>query len=548
MLTMNHKPNLSLSLFSRYFNPLNTYKNTPPSYLIIPTIILVVILALPIIYLSLRTIEATNTAWEILFSIRSLETLGRSLLLMITVTILSALIAIPLAWITARTDLPLSKMWTILATLPLVIPSFIGAYLFNSAFGPKGLMQNLLEQPLGIDKLPDIHGLFGATAVLTLLSYPYFFLTIRGSINNIDPSIEESSRALGNSAFKTFIKITLPQLKPAIIAGSLLVSLYTLSDFGAVSLMRYNTFTWTIYQQYGSIIDRTSSATLSLALVSTAIIILVLEQYMRGNQKYHRIGSGSSRKQNIVQLGAWKYPSLFIIGILVGLALIIPISILIFWLIRGISHGEPMIFSLGITLATISISIITAILTVLFSIAMSLIIVRYPSRINKLFESLSFTGYALPGVVVAISLVYFGANYALPLYQTHALLVLAYMILFFPVALGATTASLLKIDPKLEHSARSLNHSYPSVLRKITIPLMKPGLLMGASLVFLLTVKELPATLILGPIGFKTLATQVWAASSEAFFAQAAAPALTIILISILPLSIFISKDTRINS
>ena len=545
---MNHNQTSQSSLFSSYINLVKIYKNKPPLYLIIPAIILVLILALPIIYLSIRTIDATNTAWEMLFSIRSLQTLGRSLLLMVTVTTISGLIALPLAWVTARTDLPLSKMWTILATLPLVIPSFIGAYLFNSAFGPKGLMQNLLEKPLGIDTLPDIHGLFGATAVLTLLSYPYFFLTIRGSINNIDSSIEESSRSLGNSAFNTFLKITLPQLKPAIIAGSLLVALYTLSDFGAVSLMRYNTFTWTIYQQYGSIIDRTSSATLSLALVSTAILILILEQYMRGNQKYHRIGSGSSRKPQIVQLGIWKYPALFIVGLLIGLALIIPISILIFWLIRGISHGEPMIFSLSITVATLAISVTTAIITVLFSIIMSLIIVRYPSRINKLFESLSYTGYALPGIVVAISLVYFGANYALPLYQTHFLLVLSYIILFFPVALGATTASLLKIDPKLEQSARSLNHSYPNVLRKITIPLMKPGLLMAASLVFLLTVKELPATLILGPIGFKTLATQVWAASSEAFFAQAAAPALTIILISIIPLSIFISKDTRINS
>ncbi|SVD14886.1 uncharacterized protein METZ01_LOCUS367740, partial [marine metagenome] len=307
--------------------------------LIIPTIFLILIVGLPILYLSIRTIEATNTAWEILFSFRSLQTLGRSILLMVTVTLLSGVIALPLAWITARTNLPLRKVWTILATLPLVIPSFIGAYLFNSAFGPRGLIQNLLEQPFGIDKLPDIHGLFGATAVLTLLSYPYFFLTIRGSINNIDPSMEESSRSLGHSAFSTFIKITLPQLKPAIIAGSLLVSLYTLSDFGAVSLMRYNTFTWTIYQQYESVIDRTASATLSLALVSTAIIILLLEQNIRGKQNYHRIGSGISRKPEIVQLGIWKYPSLFIIGSIISVALIIPIGILIFWLIRGLSNG-----------------------------------------------------------------------------------------------------------------------------------------------------------------------------------------------------------------
>lgn len=544
---MIQKTKLLISFFYTSLTPATAYNKSPPFYLIIPTIFLILIVGLPILYLSIRTIEATNTAWEILFSFRSLQTLGRSILLMVTVTILSGVIALPLAWITARTNLPLRKVWTILATLPLVIPSFIGAYLFDSAFGPKGLIQNLLEQPFGIDKLPDIHGLFGATAVLTLLSYPYLFLTIRGSINNIDPSMEESSRSLGHSAFSTFIKITLPQLKPAIIAGSLLVSLYTLSDFGAVSLMRYNTFTWTIYQQYESVIDRTASATLSLALVSTAIIILLLEQNIRGKRNYHRIGSGTSRKIAIVQLGVWKYPSLFIIGSIISVALIIPIGILIFWLIRGLSNGEPMIFSLGITFSSLALSLITAIVTVLFSIAVSLILVRYPSRINKFLETISFTGYALPGVVVAISLVYFGANYALPLYQTNFLLVTAYIILFFPVALGSSTSSLLKIDPKLEECARNLKHNYFKVLIKITIPLMKSGLLMAASMVFLLTIKELPATLILGPIGFKTLATQVWTASSEAFFAQAAAPALCIILISILPLSIFISKDTRVN-
>ena len=443
---MTNKPKLFLdSLFKITLNPNTLYHKTPPLYLLIPTIILVSIVTLPILYLLIRSIHATNTAWDILFSVRSLQTLGRSLLLMITVTTLSSLIGLPLAWATARTDLPIRKAWTILATLPLVIPSFIGAYLFNSAFGPKGLMQHLLEQPFGIDKLPDIHGLFGATAVLTLLSYPYFFLTLRGSINNIDPSMEESAHALGHNPFSTFMKITLPQLKPAIIAGSLLVSLYTLSDFGAVSLMRYNTFTWTIYQQYGSVIDRTASTTLSLALVSIAIIILLLEQNMRGKENYHRIGSGASRKANIVQLGIWKYPTIFVIGSLITVALILPISMLIFWLIRGISHGEPIIFSLGITLTSLTISLITAIVTVLLSITVSLILIRYPSRINKLLETITFTGYALPGIVVAISLVYFGANYALPLYQTQFLLVMAYIILFIPVALGSTKSSLLKI-------------------------------------------------------------------------------------------------------
>ena len=186
-----------------------------------------------------------------------------------------------------------------------------------------------------------------------------------------------------------------------------------------------------------------------------------------------------------------------------------------------------------------------ALVTAAMAIVMAALLVRYPTWLNRVLEPISFTGYALPGVVVALALVYFGAHYARPLYQTHWLLIFAYAVLFFPVALGSVRSALLQISPRLEDAARSLGHNPLSVVMRITLPLMRSGALMGAALVFLLTMKELPATLILGPLEFKTLATSVWSASSEAFFAQAAAPALMIILMSSIPMTLLALREKR---
>ena len=174
---------------------------------------------------------------------------------------------------------------------------------------------------------------------------------------------------------------------------------------------------------------------------------------------------------------------------------------------------------------------------------MAVLIVRYPGRLSQILERVSFTGYALPGIVVSLALVYFGANFARPIYQTVWLLVFAYVVLFFPAALGATRTSLLQITPRLEEAAQVLGRKPIQVLQSITVPLASPGVLMGAALVFLITMKELPATLVLGPLDFSTLATAVWSASSEGFFAQAAAPALMLILISSVPVAFLIIRE-----
>ena len=177
------------------------------------------------------------------------------------------------------------------------------------------------------------------------------------------------------------------------------------------------------------------------------------------------------------------------------------------------------------------------------AIPVAVLAVRYRNTYSSLIEKAAYTGYALPGIVIALSLVFFGANYALFLYQTLAMLVFAYVVRFLPQAVGATRASLLQISPSVEEAARSLGRSPLNVLRTVTVPLMKSGLLSGAALVFLTAMKELPATLLLGPTGYGTLATRIWSATEEAFFAQAAAPGMVLLLVSALSIVIILSQE-----
>ncbi len=514
----------------------------PPFSLLAPALLVGAAMAVPLAYLLVRSVEASDDAWDLLFRTPTAATLGRTALLVLTVTGFSVLVAVPLAWLTTRTDLPLRRLWTVLTILPLVIPSYVGAFLFVSALGPKGLLQQGLEVPFGVGRLPEIYGLPGATMALALLSYPYVLLIARSSMSGMDPAMEESARSLGRGPIKTFFTVTVPLLRPAIAAGALLVALYVLSDFGAVSLMRYETFTWSIYQQYQGAFDRSIAAVLSLVLVGLAIGVLVFEQWSRGRVRYHRSGVGAARKLSLVSLGRWRWPALLFCSGLVAFALVLPTSVLLYWLARGLDAGGA--FN-GIWLAarnSLYGSGVAAALAVALALPVAAMIVRYPGRISRALEGVSFVGYALPGVVVALSLVYFGANYAGAVYQTIWLLVFAYVVLFFPVALGSVRSSMAQISPSLEEAARGLGRTPARTVFAVTLPLVRSGVIAGAALVFLVTMKELPATLILGPLGFSTLATQVWSASSEAFFAKAAAPALVLILLSSVPMAVLVLR------
>ena len=500
---------------------------------------------LPLAYLVLRSSEG---GWaevsEVLLDGGTFAVLGRSVLLAAVVTGASVAIAVPLAWLTVRTDLPGRRAWAVLAALPLVVPSYVGGFVLVGALGPRGMLQGALE-PLGVERLPSIYGLFGASLALTLFSYPYIFLTVRSALRGMDPALEEAARGLGSGAWRTFSRVTLPQMRPAVVAGALLVTLYVLSDFGAVSILQYDSFAREIYTQYRSAFDRTPAAILGLMLVALTAAILYVESRTRGRARYHRSSAGSIRPGSPVRLGLWKWPAVVFCGVVVALALVLPVGVLVFWLVRGVAEGEPLRLVWGAAFNSIFVSAIAAVLAAVAALPVAVLAVRFPGKISGALERLTYLGYALPGIVLALALVFFGSNYVPALYGTLGILLFAYVVHFLPQAVGATRAALLQVRPSVEEAARGLGRGPAGVLATVTAPLTRSGIIAGGALVFLTTMKELPATLLLGPIGFDTLATSVWTATSEAFFARAAAPAILLIGLSAVPMYLLVIRERK---
>ena len=520
----------------------------PPVTVWLPALLIGALLLLAPVYLTVRTLGAGTDAVELIFRTRTLWVVFRTLILMAAVMVACIVIATPLAWLTVRTNLPWRAFWRVATMLPLALPSYIVGFAIAVGLGPRGILQGWLETAFGVERLPSIYGFSGAAFTLVIISFPYVLLTVRAAMWSLDISLEESARALGRNRWQTFRSVTLPLLRPAILAGGLLTALYTLSDFGAVAIMRYETFTWSIFIQYGSALDRTLAAAWSLTLIALALAVVWGEHAARGRARYYSSGGGASRPHQPVPLGRWRLPALAFCGLVVTVSLGLPLSVLVYWTVRGVAAGEPLDLLWRAAANSVGVSVLAAAITVISATPVAILAVRYPGLFSRWLERLGFVGFALPGIVIALGLVFFGANYARWLYQSLAMLAVAYVTLFLPAAVGSLRASLAQVRPEVEEAARSLGKRPLAVLFTVTLPLIRPGILTGAALVFLLTMKELPATLILSPIGFTTLASSIWSAAEEAFFARAATPALLLVAVSAIPLALITLREERRSS
>jgi iron(III) transport system permease protein len=497
---------------------------------------------IPVAYLLFRAFGAADSTLDMLFRARSAAIIARSLLLVVIVTAGSVTIAVPVAFLATRTDLPWRRFWAVAIALPLVTPSYVAAMVAVAALGPRGMLQGLLDRVVGIDRLPAIYGLPGAALVLVLLCYPYVYIMVRASLRRMDPALEEAARGLGYGQMEALRRVVLPLLRPAIAAGALLVALYTLSDFGAVSLLGYETFTWAIYLQYETTFDRTAASALSLVLVVAAVSILMLESFTQARGRYYRSTAGTVRPHGVARLGRWRWVAFGLVGALFAIAVVAPLSVLAYWALRG-GVQPGLSFPVAAAWNSVRVAALAAAVTSVTAFPVAVLAVRFGGRLTTLLDRASHIGFALPGIVIALALVFFGVNFVTPVYQTLALLVFAYVVLFLPAASGAIKASLMQLNPHVEEAARALGRSEWRVAAQVTIPMVMPGVLAGAAMVFLLTMKELPATLILAPLGFKTLATSVWSAASEAFFARAALPSVMLVAVAGVPAAYLLLRD-----
>lgn len=447
------------------------------------------------------------------FSSRTGEIVLNSLLLAVFTAGGSVLIGVPLAFVTAYGDLPGRGLWTGLLAAPLAIPSYVGAFAFFAAFGPGGELDALTGLAL-----PHVEGLAGAALVMTLYTYPLVFLTTRAALRNLDGNVVDAARTLGLPLHSALAQVVLPRVMNAVAAGALLAALYAVSDFGTPAIMRVDTFTRMIFVEYNAFgLDR--AAQLSLYLLVLVGVILWLES------RVSAVREAPGRPFRMRLSRGTKAASMAAAVLVSGTAVLVPGGLFVLWLMRD-GAGD---FSLQYVLNSTYASILAAVVAV--AAALPVAVAASRGRVGRLFERVTYIGFGVPGIVLGTALVVVGL-YSDFLYQTLALLVLAYVMRFLPLAVGNARSTLDRAGGNVVGAARSLGAGPREAFRRVTLPLALPGILAGGALVFLEVMRELPATLLLRPTGFETLATYLWQVYEAGYFGLGALPAALLVAVS----------------
>jgi iron(III) transport system permease protein len=470
---------------------------------------------LPLAFLIWR---AAQVGWSqlsaLLFRHLTLDLLWNTVRLTVAVAVACAAIGLAAAWCIERTDLPGRRVWAVLVVLPVAIPDFVVSFGWVSV-------------------APWIHGFWGAFLVMTLAVYPLVYLPVAAALRGTDPAQEEVARSLGLSPLATFRQVTLRQVRPALLGGCMLVALTLLAEYGAFEILRYQTFTVEIFTEFQQGFNTAAAAALSLVVVGLGLLVLGGDALARGRGRLSRSDRNAARAARRHRLGRALPATLAGFGVLVALGLGVPVGTLLYWLLEGGHSTLPAAASLATATGyTVAYSALAGLFATAAALPVAVLAVRHPGRLGAVFERFNYVIQALPGLVVALALVFFTVRYAGFLYLHTPLLVACYSLMFFPLALVAVRNSVAQVPVRLEEVARSLGQSRLRVLVRVTLPLVAPGLAAAFSLVFLTTVTELTATLVLIPTGAATLATQFWSFTTNLSYGAAAPYAAVMVAIA----------------
>ena len=500
--------------------------------------------ALPLIYIILRLFAEQANLINLINSAEIFKPLIRTVILGITVTGFSLLLGTSLAWLIARTNIAMKSILQILIPLPLAIPSFIIASTYIIAFRPSGKIYDLLAI-FKLDNLIAFEGFIAVCISLILITYPYIYLPTLARLSMLSTNAEENAKMLGQKDFSIFYKITWPQISNAAFAGSVLTFLYVIGDFGVVQLLGYPNLATSIYAN--RLASPTTSFMLSLILAIVAIsIVLIEKKYFSKKNTFFDAPGGLSK---IINLGKYKYLFAIIALIVISFALFIPIIILINWVYKASISSEIGYTTLGsfsliselseqyrTTFNTFFVAITTALIATITMVPIAYYVQRNNNILSSIINGLITSMFAIPGLVIVLATVRFTLHIDFIdfLYGTIPVLIFAYLITFGAQSLRSIYAGISVLDTNLEYLAKTLGANSWKNLTKIQFPLLLNPILAGIGLVILSTLKELPVSLLASPVGFKTLATDVWIDYDDAFLGAAAISSLCLILVSLI--------------
>ncbi|MFG1929579.1 ABC transporter permease [Mycobacterium sp. NPDC048908] len=447
---------------------------------------------------------------------------------LVAVTVpLCVVIGVGVAWLVERTDLPGSAFWRPLFVAPLAVPAFINSYAW-------------------VGVIPSLHGVWAGVLVSTLSYFPFMYLPVAATLRRLDPTIEESARALGSDSVGVLFRVVLPQLRLAILGGSLLIGVHLLAEFGAFAMVRFDTFTVAIFQQFQVTFDGAAGSMLAGVLVLLCLVLLVAEALARGTARLSRVGAGAPRVATPIRLGRTMVPAQAGLVAVAALALGVPVWTIVRWLWIGgrqVWVFDDIATALG---QTIGLAAVAAVLTTVLAFPVAWVAVRSHGALARIVEGANYVTGSLPGIVTALALVTVSINLARPLYQSVALIVFGYVLLFMPRALVNVRAGLAQVPPSLEEASRSLGSSPTTTFLRVTLRLTAPAAAAAASLVFVAVATELTATLLLAPTGTNTLSMRFWSLSSELDYSAAAPYALVLVVLAIPVTLVLFRQSTKV--
>lgn len=522
--------------------------------------LLTVLMALtPLLVIAFSWASDQTEVWQHLIATQLSSLLRNTIVLVLGVSLGGVVLGVSLAWLTVMCEFPGRRFLDWALMLPLAIPAYVLAFVVLGMFDFGGPLQKTLAGLFGDSyRYVDVRSEFTVIAVLTLVFYPYVYMLARSAFLSQSSDVMEAARVLGEGRWGVFFRVALPMARPAIIAGTSLAVMETLADFGTVAVFNYDTFTTAIYKSWFGLFNIQAAAQLATLLLLFVSLALFAERHSRGDKRYTQSARKSHRFRYVLARYHALLAAVYAWGVL-AIAFIIPVLLLLYWtLSEGLSGIDQRYLTL--LTRTLTLGAIAAGLTV----ALALLLAfgrRSVGRKLAAFIDLGTLGYALPGSVLAVgimlSFAFLDRELLAPLYQWWGIdngpllvgsvlaLLAAYWVRFLAVANGPVETSLQTIRNSIPEAARSLGANRWELLRRIYLPMLRPGLLTALVLVFVDVMKEMPATLLLRPFGWDTLAVRIFELTSEGEWHRAALPALTLVLIGLLPVIQAVRQTTR---